>query len=776
MTTTVRRQLDVAGVVQGVGFRPFVYQVALDLGLVGFVRNETTHVHIEIEGPADSVEHFEHHLRNHPPVMARIDSINSASLSCATETAFRIAPSRESQTGRHQIAVGPDIAVCAECTAELFDPADRRFRYPFITCSHCGPRFTITTAMPYDRSNTTMSHFAMCAQCALEYSDPSDRRHHAQPLACENCGPKISYVGHGSPITGTDGTLARVLEDLAMGQIVAIKGLGGYHLAVDATNDEAVRRLRERKARRDKPFAIMVADLEAARLVGQVGAAEAGALHSPARPIVLLRSVPGSIISPAVTEGNPLIGLVLPYTPLHHLLFRPVPQHDVAVPKALVLTSGNLAGEPICYEDEDARNRLGAVADSFCSHDRPISVPCDDSVTRMRDGAEFPIRRSRGFAPLPMALPTSVPPILAVGGEIKNTFALATGQTAWMSQHLGDMENLETVLAFESSVELLSQLYQIHPEILAVDAHPGYRTRRWAYENSRGRPVIEVQHHHAHLASLMAEHQLDESASVIGFVFDGTGYGYDGSLWGGEILVGGYRAVQRWGHLKGVQLPGGDSAVRNPCRTALAHLAAAGIEWSEDLPPVQACGDTERSILSRQLGVGTSCSESSSMGRLFDAVASILGVRHRITYEAQAAIELEALALTAATGSEMTLLPNPDGTLDTGPLLAALAQGVKAGVDPGSLALGFHRAVVEAIVACATKIRSNSAINLVGLTGGVFQNVLLTSLAAQRLATEDFEVLTHSIVPANDGGLALGQLMVAAHQKHNGIESETPCA
>lgn len=766
MSPTIRRRLDIGGVVQGVGFRPFVHGVATDLGLVGFVRNETTHVRIEVQGPAPHIERFEHRLRNDTPPMALIDSVDASDLPCQAEPIFHIAASVPS--GGHQPAtlIPPDTAVCAGCVGELLDPGDRRYRHPFITCTNCGPRFTIITAMPYDRPNTTMGQFALCSLCAAEYSDPSDRRHHAQPLACNNCGPQIWHDRDGHVTSGTDATLAQVFTDLNAGEVVAIKGLGGYHLAVDATNDYAVNRLRRRKARVDKPFAVMVADLEAVRRLAHVDEAELAALESPARPIVLLRARGHSDLSGAVTRGNPLIGVMLPYTPLHHLLFRPVPGHRLPAPTALVMTSGNVAGEPICYEDADARTRLAPLADSFCVHDRPINVPCDDSVTRVLDGIQFPIRRSRGFAPLPVPLPTPVLPILAVGGEIKNTFALAAGRTAWMSHHLGDMENLETALAFESSVDLFTSLYQVQAETLAVDAHPGYRSRRWAHENAEGRYVIEVQHHHAHLASLMAEHGLDGTEPLIGFVFDGTGYGTDGALWGGEVLIGDYVSFERWGHLDEVQLPGGDSAVRNPCRTALAHLKAAGVEWSDGLPAVDACAGTELGVLERQLTRRTACVTSTSMGRLFDAVASLLGLRHRISYEAQAAIELEVLASTAAdTGPTFRFIVDERGLIDPAPVLGGLAAGVRSGVDRGALALAFHHAVAEMMAVCAGRVRGERSLEVIGLTGGVFQNVLLASLASDRLASMGFDVLTHRIVPPNDGGLALGQVMVAAHRE-----------
>ncbi|MGI9602417.1 MAG: carbamoyltransferase HypF, partial [Acidimicrobiales bacterium] len=679
--------------------------------------------------------------------------------------------------------IPPDTATCDDCVAEVLDPTNRRFRHAFTTCTACGPRFTIIGALPYDRPHTTMREFALCAACAAEYSDPRDRRHHAQPIACHRCGPQLQHERFGQVTTGTDDVLAAVQADVDAGLIVAIKGLGGYHLAVDATSDEAVNRLRRRKDRADKPFAVMVADLDAARRMAHINDAEASALRSPAHPIVLLRARAAGGVSPFVAPGNPLIGVLLPYTPFHHLLFGRVPGADIRPPSAVVMTSGNVSEEPICFDDDDARRRLAPIADSFCTHNRPIHTPCDDSVIRLVDGSELPIRRSRGHAPLPVGLPGAVVPTLAVGGEIKNTFAVAAGSDAWLSQHLGDMSNHETLTAFESSVARLTDLYRVDTQRLAVDAHPGYHTRRWATEyadrlaatTTADVELVEVQHHHAHLASLMAEHGHDGRRPVIGFVFDGTGYGTDHTMWGGEVLVGDYAAVDRWGHLGGVLLPGGDSAVHNPCRTALAHLRASDIDWSETLAPVLACDETERRILHQQLTRSTNCVTSSSMGRLFDAVASLLGLRHRITYEAQAAIDLEFLADRAVpTSFRVDFALHDDGSIDPAPVLRGLVRGLESGVDRAALAYAFHQAVADVIGRCAERIRDEQSLHVAGLTGGVFQNVLLTRLAGERLRQLGFEVLTHRVVPPNDGGLALGQVMVAAHRSRRpaGLDHE----
>jgi hydrogenase maturation protein HypF len=522
----------------------------------------------------------------------------------------------------------------------------------------------------------------------------------------------------------------------------------------------------------------MVPDLDAARALAVVDEREAALLASPARPIVLVRrriddqlATAAVSVSALVAPGNPLVGVMLPYTPLHHLIFRPVPGRPSAVPRAIVLTSGNLTDEPICIDDDDAHTRLAALADAFLTHDRPIHVPCDDSVVRVVDGVEQPVRRSRGYAPLPVTLPVEVAPVLAVGGELKNTFCVASGRHAWMSQHIGDMENLETLAAFARSTEQFSAMYAIAPAVLAADRHPGYLTRRWAHDHAEGRPVVEVQHHHAHVAALMAEHGLDGSAPIVGVAFDGTGYGTQASgaasIWGGEVLVADYDGFERVANLRELPLPGGDAAVRNPCRIALAYLVACGIDPSAGLPAVAACDETERRVIPQQVARGAGIVPTSSMGRLFDAVASLLGVRHRISYEAQAAIELEVLATSCPADRAVPLAfaAAADGTIDAAPLLRVLVDGVRSGVDRAALARGFHDGVVAVVVEIARRERARRGLRVVGLTGGVFQNALLTSLTRAVLEADGFDVLIHRLVPANDGGLALGQAIVAGRRK-----------
>ena len=725
-------------------------------------------VFIEVEGGAAEVARFEDRLVHDAPPLARIDGVRATPVDVRGDRAFRIVDSRV--TGPPRTFVSPDIAVCDDCMAELWDPADRRFRYPFVNCTNCGPRFTITVRLPYDRPNTTMRDFHMCADCAAEYEAAADRRFHAQPIACPVCGPAIRYESGALACPGTDRSLAAAQVALSRGGILAIKGLGGYHLACDATSARAVAELRRRKRRPAKPFAVMVADVAAAESLAIVGAGEAELLTSPRRPIVLLRGRPDGPVSDLVAPGNPYIGLLLPYTPLHHLLFAPVPGGRAPVPGALVMTSGNLSEEPICFDDADARARLGSIADAWLVHNRPIHVPCDDSVVRFDDGQELPIRRSRGYAPLPIRLPFPVAPILAAGGELKNTFCMGAGRDAWMSQHIGDMGSLETVAAFERSVGQFEGIYGVGAETVAADRHPGYQTRTWAERSvasglgvDTAASVQLVQHHHAHVAAAMAEHGVAAGERVLGFAFDGTGYGSDGAIWGGEVLIAGYDGFERAAHLSYVPLPGGDATIHKPYRAALAHLWAAGVEWTSDLAPVSIASAAELAVLRRQLERGFQTVATSSMGRLFDSVSSLLGVRHVASYEAQAAIELEAVAESNLEKARPYRLPARGDQIDPGPMLRAILGDLRAGWPAGPIAAGFHLAVAQLIAEMSASLRARTGLDRVALTGGVFQNVLLSRLARAALSALGFAVLTHRVVPPNDGGLALGQLVVAGH-------------
>ncbi len=765
----VRQRLTVTGVVQGVGFRPFVHRLATELGLAGFVGNDSGAVFLEVQGHPARVREFGRRLRAEAPPLARIGTIAAVDIDVTPGTGrgFDIAASE--RVAGTTTPIPPDIAVCDDCVAELFDPGDRRHRHPFVTCTNCGPRFTIIRTLPYDRPATTMAAFAMCARCAREYADPADRRFHAQPIACPDCGPSLWFCARPSSpegrVEGADAALAAAQRALAAGAVVAVKGIGGYHLACLADDQRAVTALRTRKARGAKPFAILVRDLDVARRYAAISDAEAAVLSGPARPVVLLARRPGAPVADAVAPGSPLLGLMLPYSPVHHLLLAPVPGAGGRVPDALVLTSANRSDEPICFTDADAAQRLPALCDAVLDHDRPIHVPCDDSVVRVvtdRAGAaELPIRRSRGYAPLPVDLGREGPAVLAVGGELKNTCCLTDGSRAYLSGHIGDMGTWETVRAFGRAVEQLSEIRSA-PARLAADLHPAYHTRGWAERHVGDRPLDLVQHHHAHVVSLLAEHgRIGEP--IIGVAFDGTGYGCDHTIWGGEILRLGpdsHRFV-RAAHLLPVPLPGGDTAVRNPWRMALAQLWAADLDWTPDLAPVAAADPQELALVRSQLDSGTGCVPCSSMGRLFDAVASLLGVRHRIDYEGQAAIELEALAESAgdAPGPSLPLAVRADGVIDPAPLVQTLVSALYAGTRPALLAASFHRAVAGAVATAVGRVAGPT--RLVGLTGGVFQNVLLLQSCRTLLQRNGFEVLIHRTVPPNDGGLALGQAAVS---------------
>jgi hydrogenase maturation protein HypF len=756
----IRQRFIVTGVVQGVGFRPFVHRIASDLGLAGFVGNDSGAVFLEVQGPRERVDEFGRRLRADAPPLARLSAISvtdvEADTACGTD--FRIV---ESQTvAGATTPIPPDIAVCDECVAELFDAGDRRYRHPFVTCTNCGPRFTIIRALPYDRPATTMSAFAMCERCAAEYHDPANRRFHAQPIACPDCGPSLWFRRGAQRVDGSDAALAATQQALNAGAVVAIKGIGGYHLACVADDEAVVGGLRARKARGAKPFAMLVRDLDVARRYAHIDDAEAAVLSSPARPIVLLRRRADAPVADAVAPGSPLLGLMLPYSPIHHLLLAAIPGTEAQVPDVLVLTSANRSDEPICFTEDDAAQRLPLLCDAVLDHERPIHVPCDDSVVRVIDGRELPIRRSRGYAPLPVDIGRDGPAVLAVGGELKNTFCLTDGSCAFMSGHIGDMATLETLRAFERAVGQLSEIRH-EPVRLAADLHPGYQTRNWAERHVGDRPLDLVQHHHAHVVSLLAEHgRLGEP--IIGVSFDGTGYGCDGTIWGGEILAVGRDSHRfaRVGHLLPVPLPGGDAAVRNPWRMALSQLWLAGIEWTADLPPVTAATPGEIRLIRSQLGSNVGCVPCASMGRLFDAVASLLGVRHRIDYEGQAAIELEVLADSAGEpAAQLRMDVRTDGVIDPTDMIRAIVSALRAGVEPAVLAAGFHEAV--AVVVAETVGLVAGAVRLVGLTGGVFQNVLLLQACRKRLQQAGFEVLTHHTVPPNDGGLALGQAAVS---------------
>ncbi|MEV4611365.1 carbamoyltransferase HypF [Kitasatospora sp. NPDC049258] len=762
-----RRAVTIRGVVQGVGFRPFVHGLAVGLGLAGHVTNTGEGVLAEVEGAAGAVGEFCERIGRDAPPLAEVESVVHRPATATGQTGFRILASVAD--GPQRTLVPPDVATCDACLAELADPADRRHRHPFISCTHCGPRFTIVTSLPYDRAGTTMGRFPMCARCRAEYGDPGDRRFHAQPIACHDCGPVLRLCGAREASGG--GAVGAARELLAGGAIVAVKGIGGYHLACDAGNPAAVALLRRRKGRGDKPFALMARSVAELEPLVHAGPAELALLTGRERPIVLLRRRAGgsgcSGVAEEVAPGSPDLGAMLPYTPLHHLLLG-LPG-DPPGPGLLVLTSGNRSGESIVTEDAEALERLAPLADAWLTHDRPIQVPCDDSVVRVCDGQVMVLRRSRGYVPRPVALPVAVPPTLAVGGDLKNTCCLGEGTRAWLSAHIGDMDDLSTLHAFDRAERHLEAVTGVRPELLAADRHPGYRSGAWARRAADGRPLALVQHHHAHIASAMAEHGLEQPARVIGVAFDGTGYGEDGAVWGGEVLLAGYGDFERFGRLGYVPLPGGDAAVRRPYRSALAQLWAAGLGWDPELPCVAACPADELAALRVQLERGLNCVPSSGMGRLFDAVSALAGICQIAGYEAQAALELEAAALTRPDcGSyHFELRPGAggvDGELvaEPGPVIAAVVGDLRAGEPAAVVAARFHAAVAGLVLRLCEAARHRHDLETVALTGGVFANTVLSTACARGLRAAGFGVLRHRLVPPNDGGLALGQLMVAA--------------
>ncbi|MDT8440320.1 MAG: carbamoyltransferase HypF [Desulfuromonadales bacterium] len=749
-----RLRVLVEGIVQGVGFRPFVYQLARRLELAGSVCNDTAGVTIEIEGPAAQTDLFLQRLQTEPPPLARITAFSHQPLPPTGETGFAIRHSRAADSVRIQVA--PDTFVCADCRRELFDPADRRFRYPFINCTNCGPRYTIVTGIPYDRPVTTMAGFVMCAACQGEYDDPASRRFHAQPNACPTCGPRLSLLDEqGTPLS-VDDPLAAAVAALRQGRILAVKGLGGYHLAVDAANAAAVAELRRRKRRDEKPFALMAAELTAVRRLVVCSDLEARLLEGPERPIVLLAKRPDHGLAAQVAPHNRYFGIMLPYTPLHYLLLE---RHF----PALVMTSANLSDEPIAYRDEEVRDRLAGIADLFLGHDRPIETRTDDSIARTIAGRPLLLRRSRGYVPGTLRLPRSQPAVLAVGAELKSVFCLTRGDQAFLSQHIGDLQNLEVYDSLVAAIAHLRRILEIEPELIAHDLHPDYLSTRFAREQS-DLPVIGVQHHHAHLAGCLAEHRVEEPA--IGVIFDGLGYGSDGGLWGGEFLVGDLQRFERVGHFRTVPLPGGDLAARQPWRMALSHLLDA---CDGELPPL-ACFDAvaaeELALVRQAIGRRLNAPPVSSCGRLFDAVAALLGLRSYCSFEGQAAMELEMRAETGALPPYPYELSLQDGLLvfDSRPLIRALVDAVLGGEAVSRSAGRFHQTLADLIATTCENLRERTGLNRVVLTGGVFQNVLLTELADLRLTRAGFQVLSHSLVPPNDGGIALGQAVVAARQ------------
>jgi hydrogenase maturation protein HypF len=767
MPEKVGAQIHITGIVQGVGFRPFVFGLAQRLNLTGWVRNTSAGVDIEVDGSPESLDNFLYALKENTPPLARIDEFEVTRKPPNGFASFEILHSHSIQ-GAFQ-PISPDMSVCPDCLKELFDPQDRRYRYPFINCTNCGPRFTIIKDIPYDRPNTTMADFPMCPDCATEYHNPVDRRFHAQPVACPVCGPQVWLEVAEQTTAHREDAIQETRKLLSEGKVVAIKGLGGFHLACDATNPEAVADLRRRKMRVDKPFALMLPDLETIEHHCWANPSERQLLKSGQRPIVILDKRPDSPISQEVAPGQNTLGVMLPYTPLHYLLL----ERAQGFPDALVMTSGNLSEEPIATSNPEARQRLGNLADAFLMHDRDIYTRCDDSVVRAIDPpsqepgqnypAIYPLRRARGYTPFPILLPWNLPPLLATGAELKNTFCLTRERYAFLSHHIGDLENYETLRAFEEGIRHFERLFRVQPEALAYDLHPAYLATQYALKRAKleNLPASGIQHHHAHIAACMSEHGLDENEPVIGVAFDGTGYGEDGAIWGGEFLLTTYANFERPYHLAYVPLPGGDTAIRQPWRMALTWLGHAGLEWETGLPPVTASPE-QLQVLRYQIETRLNAPLTSSMGRLFDAVAALIGIRQEVNYEAQAAIELEALADPQETGIYPWEINQEN--IDPTPLIQMLVADLRAGLAIESLAARFHNSVAEMVRIACKQIASRTGASKVILSGGVWQNRFLLKQTLQRLENENFKIYLHRQTPTNDGGIAVGQAVIAYYR------------
>jgi hydrogenase maturation protein HypF len=749
-----RKRISVSGIVQGVGFRPHVYRLAYRYGLSGHVRNTVAGVTIEVQGPDDTLGRFLRSLETEAPPLARIAALSVEEVACLPDTDFTI---HRSEAGEHaDTLIAPDIATCADCLHELLDPADRRCGYPFINCTNCGPRFTILKRIPYDRPNTSMAAFGMCAQCQAEYDDPFSRRFHAQPNACWNCGPQLAFLDAEGNAVGGD-PLAQTIDFLKAGWIIAIKGLGGFHLCVDATQVAAVEELRRRKRRFEKPLAVMVPDVAQADSLCVASEADRALLESPQRPIVLMRARSCSGLPESIAPRSPDLGIFLPYTPIQHLLFA---RGSFA---ALVMTSGNLCEEPICIENDEAIDRLRGIADYFLCHDREILLRCDDSVVRNFQGRTTMLRRSRGFVPVPVTIERGLPGVLAVGGELKSAVCMTKGEHAFVGQHIGDLESLAAYQFFQESIAHLENILEWKPSLIAHDLHPGYLSTQWATQQQDVR-TIPVQHHHAHIASCMAENQL--AGRVIGVALDGTGYGTDGQIWGGEILIADFRGFERAAHLNYVPMPGGAQAIREPWRMAVAYLDHAGGNCLEEgLPFLGSIPASHLETVRRMTVQRIRSPLTSSCGRLFDGVAALIGLRTEVSFEAQAAIELEACCQDRMEGGEycFSVKEGECREIGTASLFEQILADLKHGVSQATISRRFHQGLLSTLADVIHRISLSTGIQDVCLSGGCFLNTHLTVGLDRLLRTEGLRVYTQSQVPCGDGGLSLGQAAIAGH-------------
>jgi len=751
-SATEARRLSVKGIVQGVGFRPFVYQLATTLNLKGQVANTSNGVTIFLEGPLDGIESFLQGLTTQSPPLAHITHVDVEPLAPTGYSDFSICRSRE-DTQRLTL-VSPDVSICNDCKNELFDPGDRRYGYPFINCTNCGPRYTIIDDIPYDRPKTSMRHFRMCPECQAEYDDPFNRRFHAQPNACPVCGPQVALYDRGQKRMETKNPIETTISLLKTGHIVAVKGLGGFHLVVDAENETVVKTLRQRKHREEKPLAVMSGDIESIRQFALVGQENKALLQSRQRPIVLLEKKDDYGLAKGVSPKNQTVGVMLPYTPLHYLLVK---DHFTA----LVMTSGNLSEEPIAIDNTDAFDRLRDIADYFLVHDRDIYLRSDDSVIRIVANKQRFLRRSRGYVPVPIFLKNRLKPILACGAELKNTVCLTREDHAFLSQHIGDLENLATYDFFEMTIAHLKRILSIEPEIIAHDMHPDYLSTRYAMEQSR-MVRIDVQHHHAHIVSCMAENHVEEP--VIGLSFDGTGYGSDGSLWGGEVLIARLDRFERVAHLSQIPMPGGAAAIKEPWRMAVSYLYGAyGKDlFNRKLPFLGELDENKLNIIVEMIEKDVNCPRTSSLGRFFDGVAAMLGIRSHVAFEGQAAMELEMVAETSVGDLYEYAWSSGDTVrIDPHSIITGVVMDIEKGVKPSVVSGKFHTTLIAMFADLCRVNRKETGISQLALSGGCFQNAILLSGLSRSLCEKGFQVLTHEKVPANDGGIALGQAVIA---------------
>lgn len=750
--------IKVKGIVQGVGFRPFVYHLARENHLTGWVLNSSSGVEIEVTGSQMELDTFASQLSQNPPPLAKIESIQIKQIE--PEMIYTTFEIRESISEDDEfMPISPDICTCEQCLAEMNDPNDRRYRYPFINCTNCGPRFSIIENIPYDRPKTTMASFTMCSDCLAEYMDPSNRRFHAQPIACPQCGPHIALEQSGHVLAEKEQALQLARNALREGKIIALKGLGGYQIVCDAGNANAVNRIRNRKKRSDKPFALMANELVQIEKFADITPQERQLLQSSQHPIVLLQKKADIDLAESIAPGQSTLGFMLSYTPLHHLLLEP----EDGFPDIFVMTSGNMSEEPIAYKDADARDRLESIADFFLVHNRPIHMRVDDSVTRIINSRPFILRRARGYAPDFLGFPFASQSIFAAGAELKNSFCLTRENQAYLSHHIGDLENFETLQSFEEGVRHYEKLFRINPQILACDLHPDYLATRYAItraENEK-KPLYFIQHHHAHLAACLAENKRYSNEPVIGLCFDGTGYGSDQAIWGGEVLIGAYQQFVRRFHLKYVPLAGGDISVRSPARMALAHLWSAGLDWQPEFACTQALCMEERTALRIQLEKQINSPFTSSMGRLFDAASAFIGVRQQVNYEGQAAIEMETIVAQDENGFYSFDIDQTD--FDPAPFWKGLIHDYLSGTSQAVMAARFHNSIAQLALQTCCLVREEESIDTVALSGGVWQNKVLLTNTIDLLQAADFNVLWHTCVPTNDGGIAYGQACIAAN-------------